>query len=132
MPKVRQAQTNEYDASLSSYQDAMNELNSAIEGFNLMIANEWEEEVAPKIANANECIANLRQIAEEIRDELQDNYDNRSEKWQDGDKGSAWYEWIENWTIAMDVEDVDVECPSVEGVEEETFDDAQTELEYGF
>ena len=131
MPSVAKGQANEFETAHTSYVDAISEFTGALSEFNLTIQEEWDNEVAPKLEKLNESIVDLKTIAEEIRDELQAYYDERSEGWQAGDKGIAYDEWIDRWSNITYMDEIEIACPQVseEDIEEEPIE-AETTLEY--
>jgi uncharacterized protein YukE len=131
MPKVNKAQAGEYEAMEAAYHDAINDFNSTLESFNIATQELWEKEVVPKLDTLNTSIAELKTIAEEIQDELQSEFDERSDRWQEGDKGIAFQEWIDRFGEIQDVDEVEMECHQYEEIPEETLE-AEVELEYGF
>jgi hypothetical protein len=61
----------------------------------------------------NEAIQNLNSFIAETRDEMQMYFDERSDKWQESEKGTYYQDWIDNWDVEYDeVESFDdVELP---------------------
>jgi hypothetical protein len=89
------------------------------------MGEEFEQRVRPHLTATNEAIDNLRQIAAEIRDSLQEYYDERSDSWQEGEKGQAYLEWVDSWAELdsleyVDAEFVEVDSPVAESIEAET------------
>ena len=54
-------------------------------------------------ANAINAIASAVVELESVRDDAQQYYDDRSEGWQDGDKGQSYSEWIEQLEAAIEI-----------------------------
>lgn len=131
MPKVSKAQAGEYEAMEVAYRDAINDFNVALVDFNESTRVQWEQEVEPKLELLNGAIANLKSTAEEIEDELQSMFDDRSDNWQASDKGTAFQEWIDSFQAIQDVDEVEIEFHTYEEVAEETLE-AEVEMEYGF
>ena len=65
------------------------------------------------VVKYNEAIQNLNSFIFEIREEMQMYFDDKSEKWQESDKGFAYQEWIENWEVEFEeIENFDeIELP---------------------
>jgi hypothetical protein len=45
----------------------------------------------------NTKIKELNQFIDDIRSDMQDYYDERSEKWQESDNGQMYQDWIDQW-----------------------------------
>lgn len=52
------------------------------------------------------ALQNLRDFRDERVSEMQEYADGKSDKWREGDVGTAYLEWIENW------ESVDLDSPA--------------------
>jgi hypothetical protein len=79
--------------------------------------NEREKELREPIETAvnayNEKLALFRSFVEEVAAERRNEFEEKSETWQDGDNGQAADEWINNWENA-DLEDVAIKFPEEE------------------
>lgn len=63
------------------------------------------EDVINRYAEARQA---LLDILEGVADDMQGEYDDKSEKWQEGDKASAVSDWIEHLRgIENDIEEID-------------------------
>jgi hypothetical protein len=56
----------------------------------------------------NACIETAREFAAEVATEAQVQFDENSEQWQEGTKGTAAAEWIQEWEN-VDLEDVELD-----------------------
>lgn len=56
-----------------------------------------QSDLSDKIADLNALVEEANGIREEIEADAQSYYDEKSEKWQEGDRGSAYSEWISAW-----------------------------------
>ena len=61
----------------------------------------------------NEKLKELRSFVEDVSAERRNEFDDKSESWQNGDKGQEVDEWINNWENA-DLEDVTIRFPEEE------------------
>jgi len=71
-------------------------LRAAIEGKKAKIEEaleKFQEAIAPIIEEAEEERQELFGVLDDIVNEMENYYDERSEKWQEGDAGSAYSEW---------------------------------------
>ena len=98
------------DAALSSYNEELTAL---------------QEHVQEQINFYNNSLSELRSFAENIAAERRNEYEDKSESWQDGDNGQAADEWISTWENA-DLEDVAIEFPGELTIDFE--DHAETDL----
>lgn len=63
------------------------------------------EVVAEAVAEYNEALEKAREFRDEIVGAMQEYHSERSEKWQEGDAGSAYQEWIDAWE-AMELDEL--------------------------
>jgi len=79
--------------------------------------NEKEAELRSPIETAvnayNEKLKEFRSFAEEVSAEQRNEFDDKSESWQNGDTGKEIDEWINSWENA-DLEDVAIKFPEEE------------------
>jgi chromosome segregation ATPase len=85
-------------------------LNTAIADFNRQL-----EPIARAVAEAqthyNETMESARTLASEISGPAQEQFDAKSEKWQDSDAGVHIRTWIEQWEMSLDDVELDVPEP---------------------
>ena len=103
-------------------------LNAAITQFNERL----EEQRSILDDAVNDCNGAMQDVAdflERIKERLNGEYDDKSEKWQEGEKGTAVRDWID--TFEIDFMDIDVEVPNdiseAECDELETLEGVETE-----
>jgi hypothetical protein len=65
------------------------------------------DDLTTAIGEYNSALASVTEWRDGITQEMQDYFDERSEKWQDGDAGQAYQEWIGEWA-GLELEEVDV------------------------
>lgn len=62
----------------------------------------------------NDLLEEVREFVDDIKLELESYYDEKSEKWQESDRGQEFYEWIGKWNMD-DLYPIEVpECPELE------------------
>ncbi len=71
------------------------------------------EKVNAWIADLNALIEEANELRGDVETSIQEAYDNKSEKWQDGDRGQAYYAWCSQWSE---------ELAEVETIEGESLD----------
>jgi hypothetical protein len=83
--------------------------------------------VAEAQTHYNEAIESARTLAGEISGPAQEQFNAKSERWQDSDVGTQVRAWIEQWAMSLD--DVDLDLP--EPLEEIDPDEHAGALESG-
>jgi hypothetical protein len=58
----------------------------------------------------NEALAEAREFAEGVASDIESHYDDKSERWQEGERGQAVQEMLGEWQ-GFDAEDLDVHRP---------------------
>jgi hypothetical protein len=91
------------------------ELREKARALNIAIAvfNQGVEPLAQTLGEAqdayNATLEATRSLANSIAEPAQAAFDAKSQRWQDGDKGSQVGSWIEQWEMNLD--DIDLERP---------------------
>jgi chromosome segregation ATPase len=91
------------------------ELRSRAYALNIAIAdfNRQLEPLARAVAEAqthyNDAMESARTLASEIAGPAQEQFDAKSERWQDSDLGTQVRSWIEGWEMSLD--DVELDLP---------------------
>lgn len=90
-------------------EDAKTELESEIE----KLITDFNE---THIAAFNEKLETARGWVEDIHRERSEDYDQKSERWTEGDRGQAAYDWLQTWESAVGELDAmtDVEVPQLD------------------
>jgi hypothetical protein len=96
------------DAWAAELRIRANALNTAVAEFNRQL-----EPIAHAVAEAqahyNEALESARTLAGEIAGPAQEQFDAKSERWQDSDAGTQIRSWIEQWEMSLD--DVELDLP---------------------
>jgi hypothetical protein len=99
-------------AELVKFRDELEELKGAleleVEEYNSTMNSAWAK-VEKRIIDLNEKIVEADQWRADLASEMQDFYDEKSEKWQEGERGCAYQEWISEWE--SDLSEVEMEAP---------------------
>jgi chromosome segregation ATPase len=101
-------------------------LNAAIAEFNRQL-DPVVRAVAEAQAQYNEAMESARTLAGEISGPAQEQFEAKSERWQDSDAGTQIRAWIEGWEMSLD--DVELDLP--EPLEEIDSDEHAGALESG-
>ena len=88
---------------------AQAELETAITNFNSVVEDE-QDKVNGKLNALNEKIGEAREWAEGIASDMQSYYDEKSERWQEGDNGQNYSSWKEEYEN-LSADEVEVTFP---------------------
>ena len=105
MSKLSKEQIARYEAFAKQLGDAKGELENAVLAFNDKIDEAWADVEAAQTA-MNEVVQEANAFCQEVADEAQGEFDDRSEKWQEGERGEAVATWIEEWA-GLELEEAD-------------------------
>ena len=126
--QLTKAEVKERDEVIEAARRKLGALNTAISTFNERL----EEQRSILDDATNDCNGAMQGVAdylERIKDRLTGEYDDKSEKWQEGEKGTTVRDWID--TFDIDFMDIDVEVPNdiseAECDELETLEGLETE-----
>lgn len=86
------------------------ELDRALEAFNAQIAP-LSADLRQAVEDYNNLLFDARAFVEEFVAEMQTEFEDKSERWQDGDRGQAVAEWISDLENSADFEDIDFKEP---------------------
>lgn len=65
----------------------------------------FRTEIADLASELNAKIDEFNAFRQEVADEQEDYFNGRSETWQEGDKGSAYTDWMDAWSCDLDPAD---------------------------
>lgn len=104
MNKISKEKQAQIDALRTRYTEARAALDTAQSDANEAIAYAIEK-VNEKVADLNAIIEEANSLREEIASDAQSYYDEKSEAWQDGERGSAYSDFIQRraWVEACRV-----------------------------
>lgn len=124
MNKLSKDQQKKIDALRERWTSARNDLDNEQGDANEKIA-EIEHKLNEKIADLNALVEEANSLREEIESDAQSYYDEKSEKWQEGDRGSAYNDWISSWQNEIEeIEEVSLDTVArVEDVPETLLSD---------
>ncbi len=101
------------DASVKDLSGARDNVTTAVYAYNEWVAKHAEEyaELVERIQGAvndyNAVLSELSLMNEETASEAREHYEARSEKWQDGDAGRAYSNWVEQLEAVSFGEEID-------------------------
>lgn len=71
---------------------------------------QFETSLNEKIADLNAIIEEANGLRDEIQADAQSYYDEKSEKWQEGERGSAHSDWVSSWQEEIEeIEEISIE-----------------------
>lgn len=91
-------------------QSASQKIESAIADFNANVNELWGDLVLDSINEYNNLVKLAQQFAEVTTGKSQGYYNSQSEDWQQGDKGNAYQDWIDEWDEA-DLQEIELRMP---------------------
>jgi uncharacterized protein YukE len=109
MKKLSKEQLKQHADLSTELHGAHEALDEAIEQYNKKVVEAFAA-IHPFIEQFNSKVEEVNAFIEEIHAEQESYFDEKSERWQDGDAGSAYSDWMSMWELA--VEEVELEEPS--------------------
>lgn len=104
--KMTKAQLKERDGLASGLKEAAAELKEKIEAANSALAD-----VRTSVEEYNAKLESAKEFVEGIAEAAQEAYDEKSEKWQEGEKGDAASSWIDELQSADIPEELELTIP---------------------
>jgi hypothetical protein len=111
MKRISVAQNKQRDELLARLELADKAMQDAIALINSMI----EGDLNKVIDSYNEVVADVETFRDELVGEMREYFDDRSDKWRDGEAGQAYNSWMGEWEY-LDVSPVE----AVEAIEDRT------------
>jgi hypothetical protein len=111
--KLSRQQLAERDAVAADLRKKAIALNTAIATFNQAF-EAFTQPVVEALENYNAILEKGRILAGSVTAAAHDEFDAKSERWQDSEKGIQVRTWIEQWEMSLDDVDLDVPEPLAE------------------
>jgi polyhydroxyalkanoate synthesis regulator phasin len=113
MNKLSKKQLEQRDHFDSRIHDHFDELEAAISTFNEKVAALHAELIVPEVEKLNVTLGEAKEFVDELHSDAENYYNERSEKWQEGDKGQEYNTWFENMSnVGESIEEVEVPEPT--------------------
>lgn len=109
MKKLSKAQSTQLDTIADALVERYDALDTAIGAYNAAMEEAWTA-VDEALGAYNETLSEARELRGDIVDQIQNHIDDKSEKWQDSDKGQAYESWRQQWE-QIDLEEVEIDKP---------------------
>ena len=110
MNRLSKTQLAEKVRLLERLREAGSKIEEALADFNRKV-EEAKAPVEQAVEEYNAVLAEAKAFAEGIAADAQSHYDDKSEKWQYGDRGQAYQAWVGEWEN-VNLDDLDVELPA--------------------
>jgi vacuolar-type H+-ATPase subunit H len=107
--KLTKAQLTERDRVMDLLTDATEGIESAAETYNKVLA-EAKAPFEAAIVAYNDALSAIRELAEEIYGEADSEISDKSDKWQDSEKGQAAIAFKDHWE-GLQLDEVSVDFP---------------------
>lgn len=107
--KLKRRELKRRDELIAELSAKRDKLASAIEKFNSALYD-LKEELQPVIDDYNATLDALNSFRDEIVSRLDSEYESKSERWREGDRGLEAIEFIESWE-ALDADNIEIELP---------------------
>ena len=108
MKRLNRKQSSEKASHVQAINTAKEKLEEVILEYNSKMGAAWGP-VQEALDKLNQAVAEANEFRDDICTQQQDYYDERSEKWQEGDAGSSYSSWMEEWD--SELEEVRMEPP---------------------
>lgn len=107
--KLSKQERAQRDEHVERLENAWGELEQAISTYNGE-AEKLKPPVELAIEKYNEMMAAAKEFAEQVAKRIEEKYDEKSEKWQEGEKGQVAAEFRDAWQH-MDMEEIELRWP---------------------
>jgi len=94
--KMSKQEIKERDEFVDSLRKKLETLNAAVTKYNEVVAEAYGA-LEDEINDFNGSLSDARDFVERLKDDFTGQYDDKSEKWQEGDKGSVVRDWLDTF-----------------------------------
>lgn len=107
MKKLSKKQEAEFQSRLDDIQEKQEAVDKAHQGMQKTVEDYNEE-----VRGYNELVQNLMDYRDELVADMQCYFDDRSERWQEGEAGQNYQSWMSDWeTLEVECMLEEAECP---------------------
>jgi hypothetical protein len=106
MEKLTQTHLASRDTLVAALNETYEALEDAVSEYNTTLAEAWNEVLSAEEAY-NAAVGEAQEWLKDRAAEIQAYIDERSEQWQDSDRGKAYGEWKETFDLSLDDSDLD-------------------------
>lgn len=120
MKRLSKQDRDDMAKALADIEARVNTLDFFIRRYNDAVA-EARSDVETNLELLNQAITDADELRATLADNMDNYYDDRSDKWREGDAGQAYYDWKEQWSHPFEQVELDIpyelEMPEVEAIE---------------
>ena len=109
MTKFTDEQLQEHADIIEKLREAKSKLETSVSKFNDLVASE-SAEVQAELDDYNELVDSAEEFRTQVVGDMNEHYYDKSDKWQESEKGQAYLEWISDWDNA-DLAPIEIEFP---------------------
>src|SRR5262245_34126167 len=110
MKKFTKTHLDQRDAFAKALRERYDDLSTLVEQYNTTMQTLWDE-IATAQDAFNQAIVDARDWLEGVEGEMEKYYNDRSERWQEGDAGQAYQEWMQS-VNDCDLTEADLSAPT--------------------
>jgi hypothetical protein len=110
MKSLTKQQTTDRADIAARLRDAASDIESAVEKFNTATAKA-KGELEAAVMTYNERMAEADEFRDVTVGDMQGHFDEKSEKWQESERGQAYLNWINEWEGA-ELGEVEIDFPN--------------------
>ncbi len=93
-------------------QSASQKVESAVAEYNTEVSKLWNDLVLESLNDYNNAVEQAKEFVKDRREQMESQYEDGSEKWQQSKRGDAFLEWINQWEeAATEIEEIDLIMP---------------------
>jgi len=107
--KLSKSDAAQADKIADDLDEAAETLIDAVSAFNAAMEEAFKA-VEEAQARYTECVDAARSFADDVASEARSEWDDKSEKWQEGERGQAAGEWVEEWE-GLDFDTAEIVMP---------------------
>jgi hypothetical protein len=107
--KLNKDQDSKLDTFLQKLVGSYDNLKASVEEYNTGL-KELQSKVEGEVSKYNEDLSNLKSFVDEVTTEKREEFDDKSEAWQEGENGQAAEEWISTWEGA-ELQEITLQFP---------------------
>ena len=109
MNKLSKDQLADRDARLATLEETGKALLDAVDEYNKAIEDAFDK-LDPLVKAYNVAVSDALEFAQEVATDIDDYIGDKSEKWQEGERGQAYIAWRDEWD-GWSLESVDISAP---------------------
>lgn len=109
MKKLSEQQIKEQEIYIVKIKELQEKLTEEIDRFNKQVSDMWQRKVGRAAEKLNETLRDADSFREQVHAEMEEYFEERSEKWQTSEEGEKFSAWLDSWEALID--EVELEEP---------------------